>query len=267
MTEVYLDEQWNQIQPQRDVSAANFPNGSILFQFNVSGLNSVSLKDSYFLVKSTLSRGNGTAHVVTDKIAYAHNWTSALFTNVSVLVSGKEVSACNQYNHLAHTIKMRQMYEENILGTNFRDMMHYDIDFTRRLNRHATDNAVTQREDGMKTQDNKTLINIRNGDNGRFSIYQPVNLGVFSLGHGAVCGDIQIMLNPNPNFQTACVESASFCTDAGDVNVLGNDLVAVTPGAGATPFNYKFEINSIVFMACYAKATKPKDPTHTFTIH
>ena len=175
MTEVWLDEQWNQIQPQRDVSAANFPNGSILFQFNVSGLNSVSLKDSYFLVKSTLSKGNGTAHVVTDKIAYAHNWTSALFTNVSVLVSGKEVSACNQYNHLAHTIKMRQMYEENILGTNFRDMMDYDIDFTRRLNRHATDNAVTEREDGMKTQDNKTLINIRNGDNGRYSVYQPVN--------------------------------------------------------------------------------------------
>ena len=69
MTEVYLDEQWNQIQPQRDVSAANFPNASILFQFNVSGLNTVSLKDSYFLVESTLCRGNGTRHIVTDKIA------------------------------------------------------------------------------------------------------------------------------------------------------------------------------------------------------
>ena len=159
MTEIFLDQNWQQIQPQRDVSAANFTSGSILFNFNVSGLNSVSMKDSYFIVNSSLTRADGkTAHDLSQKITYAHNWTSALFTNVSVLVSGKEISACNQYNHLAHTIKLRQMYEENLLANNFRDMMDYDTDFTRRLNRHATDNAVTQREDGMKTQDNKTLI-------------------------------------------------------------------------------------------------------------
>ena len=64
MTEIFLDQNWQQIQPQRDVSAANFTSGSILFNFNVSGLNSVSMKDSYFIVKSSLTRGDGSVHVV-----------------------------------------------------------------------------------------------------------------------------------------------------------------------------------------------------------
>ena len=119
------------------------------------------------------------------------------------------------------------MYEENLLANNFRDMMDYDIDFTRRLNRHSTDNTNTQREDGMTTRENKAGTTIRNGDLGRYSIYQPVNLGVFSLGHGAVCGDIQIMLNPNPNFKTACVESANFTTDGATP---GNDMAQMLPG-------------------------------------
>ena len=114
MTEIYLDQNWQQIQPQRGVDKDNFTSGSILFNFNVSGLNSVSMKDSYFIITSSLTRGDGTAHVVSDKVTYAHNWTSALFTNVSVRVSGQEVSACNQYNHLAHTVKMRQSIEANL---------------------------------------------------------------------------------------------------------------------------------------------------------
>ena len=32
MTEIFLDQNWQQIQPQRDVSAANFTSGSILLK-------------------------------------------------------------------------------------------------------------------------------------------------------------------------------------------------------------------------------------------
>ena len=168
MTEIFLDQNWQQIQPQRSVEGSTFTSGSILFNFNVSGLNSVSMKDSYFIIKSSLVRGDGkTAHVLSDKVAYAHNWTSALFTNVSVRVSGQEVSVCNQYNHLAHTLKMRQMIDEPLLGNNYRDLIDYDPDFTRRLNKHCYDIGTpliniasggpgeSQREDSMWEQANR----------------------------------------------------------------------------------------------------------------
>ena len=62
------------------------------------------------MIKSSLTLSDGVSPLETkDRTTYAHNWTSALFTNVSVRVSGQEVSACNQYNHLAHTVKLRQM--------------------------------------------------------------------------------------------------------------------------------------------------------------
>ena len=67
MTEIYLDQNWQEIQPQRSVTADTFAQGSILFNFNVSGLNSVSLKDSYFLIKSSLVRGAGGALEVKDR--------------------------------------------------------------------------------------------------------------------------------------------------------------------------------------------------------
>ena len=270
MTEIFLDQNWQQIQPQRSVEGSTFTSGSILFNFNVSGLNSVSMKDSYFIVKSSLTRGDGTAHVVSDKVTYAHNWTSALFTNVSVRVSGQEVSACNQYNHLAHTVKMRQSIEANLLGNNYRDMMDYDIDFTRRLQKHCKGAGATvitnlpqpaERDDGMMELSNLSGVVIRNGDRTRYTIYQPLNLGVFDLGHGAVCGDISIMLNPNPQYLTACVESAYF------VDANARDFTAAVPGANGAAGQYRFQVNSIVFMACYAKATKPLDNVKTFTIH
>ena len=258
MTEIYLDQNWQEIQPQRSVSASTFAQGSILFNFNVSGLNSISMKDSYFLIKSSLVAGDGSVLTGTDKTTYAHNWTSALFTNVSVRVSGQEISACNQYNHLAHTVKMRQMVEENVLKSNFRDAMDYDIDFTRRLNRHIVDG---KREDALTELSNGAGTPIRSGDNSRYTIYQPVNLGVFDLGHGSLCGDISIVLNPNPNFQTYCVESAFVYT---------NNFVPAVPGVatnGNSPRDYRFTIDEIKFMGCYAKATKPIDNTKTFTIH
>jgi hypothetical protein len=263
MTEIYLDQNWQQIQPQRSVTPDTFAQGSILFNFNVSGLNSISMKDSYFVIESSLVRGNSTNTTLNpleakDRTTYAHNWTGALFTNVSVRVSGQEISACNQYNHLAHTVKMRQLVEENLLNTNMRDMMDYDIDFTRRLNRHITGGA---REDGLTELSNGAGTPIRSGDVKRQTFYQPVNLGVFDLGHGSLCGDISIVLNPNPNFQTACVESA-FVHD--------NDFVPAVPGTATTadhPKDYKFIIHSITLMGCYAKATKPIDNTKTFTIH
>ena len=97
----------------------------------------------------------------------------------------------------------------------------------------------------MTTRENKAGTTIRTGDLGRYSIYQPVNLGVFSLGHGAVCGDIQIMLNPNPNFKTACVESANFTTDG---VTAGNDMAQMLPGTANFWDQYRFDINSIVFI-------------------
>ena len=266
MTEIFLDQNWQQINPQRSVDATSFKQGSILFNFNVSGLNSVSLKDSYFMIKSSLTRADGSKHLVTDRVAYSHNWASTLFTNVSVRVSGQEVSACNQYNHLAHTVKMRQMVDENKLNTNYRDAMDYDIDFTRRLNRHTRgsddgnpETDPTQREDGNIELSNKAKTNIRSGDMVRYTVYQPVNLGVFDLGHGAICGDISIMLNPNPNYETFAVESAKFGTDGSPT---ANDLVEAVNGT-----DYKLQVLNIVFMACYAKATKPIDNIKTFTIH
>ena len=165
MTEIYLDQNWQEIQPQRSVSATSFSQGSILFNFNVSGLNSISMKDSYFLIKSSLVAGDGSILTITDKTTYAHNWTSALFTNVSVRVSGQEISACNQYNHLAHTVKMRQMVEENLLKSNMRDMMDYDVDFTRRLNRHI---AEGKREDALPELSNGAGTPIRSGDLSRY---------------------------------------------------------------------------------------------------
>ena len=57
MTEIFLDQNWQQINPQRSVDATSFKQGSIRFNFNVSGLNSVSLKDSYFMIKSSLTSG------------------------------------------------------------------------------------------------------------------------------------------------------------------------------------------------------------------
>ena len=274
MTEIFLDQNWQQITPQRSVNETNFTSGSILFNFNVSGLNSVSMKDSYFIVKSSLLRGDGkTAHVLSDKVTHAHNWTSALFTNVSVRVSGQEVSVCNQYNHLAHTLKMRQLIDEPLLGNNYRDLIDYDPDFTRRLNKHCYDIGTpliniasggpgeSQREDSMWEQSNHDGKHIRGGDTTRYTIYQPVNLGVFDLGHGSLCGDISIMLNPNPQYLTACVESAYFAA------ATANDFTAAVPGANNAAGQYRFQVNSIVFMACYAKATKPLDNVKTFTIH
>ena len=52
--------------------------------------------------------------------------------------------------------------------------------------------------------------NIRSGDLSRYTVHQPVNLGVFDLGHGSLCGDIGIALNPNPKFHTYCVEVHMF---------------------------------------------------------
>lgn len=266
MTEVFLDQNWQEVPPQRSVSADTFAQGSILFNFNVSGLNSVSLKDSYFLIKSSLVNGaTGGAHVITDKTTYAHNWTSALFTNVAFRVSGKDISYCNQYNHLAHTIKMRQMIDDGELKTNYRDMMDYDPDFTRRLNRHC---AAGIREDSMPELSNGGAP-IRSGDTSRYTVYKPVNLGVFDLGHGAVCGDISILLNPNPNYLTACVESAWL---NGNPVTNASNFVAAIPGAGAavlgvSPVNYRFQIEEIKFMACYAKVTQPINVVKTFTIN
>jgi hypothetical protein len=262
---VFLDEQFQEIRPQRSVSADSFTAGSILFNFNVSGLNSINMNKSFFIIESKLtgidSKSDRVAHKLDDRVTYAHNWASCLFSNVGVRVSGQEVSVCNQYNHLAHTVKMRQMIDENLLNTNFRDMMDYDIDFTRRLNKHCgyQDTSYPQREDSMlergnagngETEEKYQSWAIRSGDTKRYTFYQPVNLGVFDLQHGELCGDISIMLNPNPSYEKACVESAVF--DA------TGDFKEPT---------YKLTIESIVFMACYAKATKPIDAVKTFTIH
>ena len=54
MTEIFLDQNWQQITPQRSVNETNFTSGSILFNFNVSGLNSVSMKNSYLLLHRPL---------------------------------------------------------------------------------------------------------------------------------------------------------------------------------------------------------------------
>jgi hypothetical protein len=262
---VFLDTNWKEIAPQRSVTADTFAQGSILFSFNVSGLNSISLKDSYFLIKSSLVAGSSAAgagvvaaHVIDNKTTYAHNWTSALFTNVALNVSGVEISSCNQFNHLAHTLKMRQMIDDNELKTNYRDLMDFDPDFTRRLNRHC---PTGQREDGLVEQASAAGAQIRSGDTSRYTIYKPVNLGVFDLGHGDICGDIQITLNPNPNFLTACVESAF---------IFNNNFVAAVPGASAlaanTPPNYRFQIEEIKFMACFAKVTEPITTMATFAI-
>jgi hypothetical protein len=150
------------------------------------------------------------------------------------------------------------MVDENLLSSNFRDMIGYDIDFTRRLSKHcarAGNNAgqYQQREDSMYEQANEAGLSIRTGDTKRYTVYQPVNLGVFDLGHGSLCGDISIVLNPNPNFATACVESAFFA---------GSNFGPIRPGT-----EYDFTVESIKFMACYAKATKPIDSVKTFTIH
>lgn len=254
---VFLDTNWKEIAPQRSVTADTFAQGSILFSFNVSGLNSISLKDSYFLIKSSLVNGNGNVpHILADKTTYAHNWTSALFTNVSFNVSGVEISSCNQFNHLAHTLKMRQMIDDGELKTNYRDLMDFDPDFTRRLNRHC---AAGPREDGLLEEANAGAP-IRSGDISRYTVYKPVNLGVFDLDHGAICGDIQITLNPNPNYLTACVESAF---------INANNFVAALPGAAQPvggPPNYRFQVEEIKFMACYAKVTAPITTTATFAI-
>ena len=239
------------------------------------------MKDSYFLIESSLTRGAGEAHQLGDKVAYAHNWASTLFTNVSVRVSGQEISACNQYNHLAHTVKMRQMIDENRLSTQFRDMMDYDPDFTRRLFRHCKAGEIytpdptpanadvptvinSQREDANVELANKYGKNIRSGDTTRYTIYQPVNLGVFDLGHGSgLCGDISILLNPNSNFESYAVESAKF----GANGTLLDFIPAVQDTVDNAANHYNMQIHSITFMACYAKASKPIDSTMTFTLH
>jgi len=256
--DIYLEQVWQECQPQRSITADTFNQGSILFNFNVSGLNSVSLKDSYFLIKSSLTDNVGNMHDLTDRTTYAHNWPSALFGNVLFKVSGQEISQCNQYNHLAHTLKMRQMIDEGELKTNFRDMMDYDPDFTRRLNRHC---ALGIRDDGLAELSNSLGAPIRSGDTSRYTVYQPVNLGVFDLEHGSISGDCSITLNPNPNYLTACVESAFFN---------GNDFVAAVPGNAApanSPPNYRFQIQEIKFMVCYAKRTSPITATATFSIN
>ena len=265
MTTVFLDQNWQEIPAQRSISADTFSQGLIRFSFNVSGLNSVSLKDSYFLIKSSLTNGDGTVNAKANRTTYAHNWTSALFTNASFLISGKEISKCNQYNHLAHTLKMRQMIDDGELKTNYRDMMDYDPDFTRRLNRHAFDG---EREDNLEELSNDGSTNIRGGDRARYTMYRPVHLGVFSIDHGHLCGDMAIVLNPNPNFLTACVESAFIDGKDGDDN---RKYVGAKPGAAAavadvSPADYKFQIHEIKFMACMAKVTQPIDSVKTFTI-
>lgn len=271
MTEVFLDQNWTEVSPQRSISADTFSQGSIMFNFNVSGLNSISLKDSYFIIKSSLVAGNGggTPHVIANKTTYAHNWTSALFTNVAFRVSGKEISVCNQYNHLAHTLKMRQMIDDGELKTNYRDMMDFDPDFTRRLNRHCSDGI---REDSMPEVSNGGAP-IRSGDVSRYTVYQPVNLGVFDLGHGTMCGDLSITLNPNPNYLTACVESAFIAGVGGAIPVAATaTMLAAIPGVAAgvanvSAPNYRFQIEEIKFMACMAKVTQPISVVKTFTIN
>ena len=288
MTEIYLDQTWQQVNPQRSVDAASFKQGSILFNFNVSGLNSVSMRDSYFVIKSSLVRQNSDTptainpHKIEDKVTYANNWCSALFSSVSVRVSGQEVSQCNQYNHIAHTLKLRSLIDENKISNNLRDSMDYDPDFTRRLYKHtnagpaaATVNFPTtsatppfpttsMREDGLTEMANKGATNIRNGDASRYTIYQPLNLGVFDLGHGALCGDISILLNPNPNYETFCVESARF---AGDDFEPATNAIKTGGSDGTDGKYYSFKIHSISFMAAYAKASKPIDSIKTFTVH
>ncbi len=71
---------------------------------------------------------------------------------------------------------MRQIIEEDLLKSNMRDAMDYDVDFTRRLNRHI---AAGVREDGLTELSNGAGTPIRLGDLSRYTIYQPVNLGVF----------------------------------------------------------------------------------------
>lgn len=88
---------YQQHAPTRDIVGANFPNGDIHYKWETSGTTWWVPSRSYFRIRCSLKRGNGTQLTNADNVAPNMGLASSLFQSAEFRINGKTVSRVSDF--------------------------------------------------------------------------------------------------------------------------------------------------------------------------
>lgn len=101
------DMRYVQYSATRDVTGANFPNGSQYIKFSTSGRKWWCPKRSYIRMRCQILDGAGNPVVVNDQIAPNMNLMGNLFQSLEMKINGQVVSRCSDYVAQVDTLHKR----------------------------------------------------------------------------------------------------------------------------------------------------------------
>mgnify|MGYP003661279175 CR=1 FL=1 len=120
----YIKQKFVQIPATRDVTLDNFPKGTQVYRWEQSGTTWIDFSKSFFRVRGTWSRADGTQLTKADGIAPAMGACSTLFQSLDFRVNGVVVSRCSDYVAQVDALEARSTHGQQWLdgvgaSTNF----------------------------------------------------------------------------------------------------------------------------------------------------
>ena len=145
----YVDLNYEEISPERDITNGAFGNGLQNFRFNIapSGGGAFIPAMSYFLVEYNFGDTEGKTDNYTatkalpqsSKITLQNNFMACMYSAASVKIAGTEISLINSSHAQASILKSRLGYTTDFMENIGPDLNGYDPDFSKRLSRYCRD--------------------------------------------------------------------------------------------------------------------------------
>jgi len=145
----YIDLNYEEISPERDIRDGAFANGLQNFRFNVapSGGGAFIPSMSYFLVEYNFGDSDGKTDPYTatkaltqnKKIALQNNFMGCMYNAAAFKMAGTDVSVINSSHAQASVLQQRLGYRTEFIENLGPDLNGFDPDFSRRLARTCSD--------------------------------------------------------------------------------------------------------------------------------
>ncbi len=125
---------FRQVLCTRNNSDTNWPRGSMEYKFDINEDESVSLDESYFRIKYTLSKNNGESLLESDLIGVNMFLGDSLFQQQELFINDKCVSKINDYNHEISSIKHRICESDEKMNTYGNSLYYPQSQLNERIN-------------------------------------------------------------------------------------------------------------------------------------
>ena len=157
------DVMYQQIAPTRDVTGDNFPNGSIHFKWNISGIKWMNLKRSYLRFRLRIDAGDGVSPIATGNgVAPAMGLVANMFQSMEFKINGTVVSRIADFVPQIDMLKKRSENSKSWLDSQGRDTNFYSAKFWERASR--TSGAVTVGKDALFIRQSYAADDVAAGD-------------------------------------------------------------------------------------------------------